>query len=283
MKVRWVRVLAFVALTILATQATSALVAAIRGAVRPGDLLEWSLRANIAMLVPGAVALLFARFWLREPARLALGWRLRPNVFWAIAWLLPAVTTAASIGLRLLAPGAELASRPGPWSIIPVPAPWNALTAGLLAGLTVCLPGALGEELAWRGLLWRELGPLRFWRASAVIGLIWAAWHMPAVVLGGYAGGTVAGALGLTAQLLLITPVVLALRERGASVLTAALFHASGSGMLGAGTLVKGSHGLFAFLGAYLPLVVCVLGVMAARRRRSDAVQAPGREALQPR
>jgi hypothetical protein len=36
--------------------------------------------------------------------------------------------------------------------------------------------------------------------------------------------------------------------------------------MLGAGTLVKGSHGVFAFLGAYLPLVVCALVVMAAHR-----------------
>src|SRR5687767_3249235 len=244
MKVRWDRVTAFVAVTILATQAVSALVAAIRGPVRAGDMLEWSLRANIAMLVPGIVALLFTRFWLREPARVALGWQWRPNAVWALAWLLPAVMTAASIGLRLLAPGSELVSRPGPWSIVPLPAPWNALVAGLLAGLTVCLPGALGEELAWRGLLWRELSPLRCWRASVAIALIWATWHMPAVILGGYAGGTVAGALVLTAQLLIAAPVVLALRIRGTSVVAAALFHASGSGMLGAATMVKGSHGV---------------------------------------
>jgi hypothetical protein len=223
-KIHWGRVLTFVTAAILATQAISAVVSTIRGPVRPGDMLEWSLRANIAMLVPGVVAFLFARAWVREPARRALGWRLRPNGFWAVAWLLPAVLTAASIGLRLLAPGSELVSKPGPWSIIPLPVPWNALAAGLLAGLTVCLPGALGEELAWRGLLWRELRPLGFWRASAAIGLAWAAWHMPAVILGGYAGGTLVGAMGVTAQLLLITPVALALRERGASVLSAALF-----------------------------------------------------------
>jgi membrane protease YdiL (CAAX protease family) len=271
MKIPWFRVFTFVAAAILATQAVSAAVSMIRGPVRPGDMLEWSLRANIAMLVPGVVALLFARYWVREPARRALGWRLRPNGFWVVAWLLPAVLTAASIGLRLLAPGSELVSKPGPWSIIPLPVPWNALTAGLLAGLTVCLPGAVAEELAWRGLLWRELHPLGFWRASAAIGLAWAAWHMPAVVLGGYAGGSLAGAIGLTAQLLLLTPVVLALRERGGSVLAAALFHASWSGMLAAGTLVKGSYGVFALLGAYLPLILCVLVVMAATRLRSTA------------
>jgi hypothetical protein len=232
-------------------------------------MLEWSLRANIAMLVPGVVAILFARFWAGEPARQVLGWRLRPNRYWALAWFLPAVLTAASIGLRLLAPGSELVSRPGPWSIIPLPAPWNALAAGLLAGLTVCLPGALGEELAWRGLLWRDLRPLGFWRASVAIGLAWAAWHMPAVVRGGYAGGSLAGALGLIAQLLLISPVVLALRRSGGSVLAAALFHASWSGMLGAGTLVRGGHGVLAGLGTYLPLSACVLVLIAAHRLRT--------------
>jgi membrane protease YdiL (CAAX protease family) len=276
-QVPWRRVLTFVTAVILATQAVSILVSTIRGPVRPGDMLEWSLRANVAMVVPGVVALLFARFWVREPARQALGWRLRPNRFWAVAWLLPAVLTAASIGLRLQAPGSELVSKPGPWSVIPLPVPWNALAAGLLAGLTVCLPGALGEELAWRGLLWRELRPLGFWRASAAIGLAWAVWHLPAVILGGYAGGTLAGALGLTAQLLLITPVVLALRERGASVISAALFHASRSGMLGAGSLVKGSNGIFAFLGAYLPLVLCVLVVMVAHGLRSPVRDAAAR------
>jgi hypothetical protein len=283
MKIHWARVLAFVTAAILTTQAASAVVSAIRGPVRPGDMLEWSLRANIAMLVPGVVALLFARLWVREPARRALGWRLRPNRFWMVAWLLPAVLTAASIGLRLQAPGSELVSKPGPWSIIPLPAPWNALAAGLLAGLTVCLPGALGEELAWRGLLWRDLRPLGFWRASAAIGLAWAAWHMPAVMLGGYAGGSLAGAIGMIAQLMLISPVVLALRERGASVLSAALFHASWSGMLGAGTLVKGSHGVFALLGSYLPLVVCVLALMVAHRLRSPQPDALGAAAVEPR
>lgn len=277
MKIPWGRVLTFVTAVILATQAVSAAVSTLRGPVRPGDMLEWSLRANIAMLVPGVVALLFVRFWVREPARQALGWRLRPNKYWAVAWLLPAVLTAASIGLRLQAPGSELVSKPGPWSIIPLPGPWNAVAAGLLAGLTVCLPGALGEELAWRGLLWRDLRPLGFWRASAAIGLAWAAWHMPAVMLGGYAGGSLAGAIGMIAQLMLVSPVVLALRERGASVLSAALFHASWSGMLGAGTLVKGSHGFFALLGTYLPLVVCVLVLMVAHRLRWAQPDALGR------
>lgn len=60
------------------------------------------------MLVPGLVAVVFARFVLAEPAASALALRLRPNRWWLLAWLLPAMTAGVSLGLRLLAPGAAL-------------------------------------------------------------------------------------------------------------------------------------------------------------------------------
>src|SRR5689334_18839184 len=111
MKVRWPRILAFFVVTVAATQGLSALVAALRGPAKKGDLFEWGLRANLAMLVPGLVALVFARFVLREPASQALALRLRPNRWWLVAWLLPAVTAGAAVGLRLLSPGAHLAAQ----------------------------------------------------------------------------------------------------------------------------------------------------------------------------
>ena len=58
-------------------------------------------------------------------------------------------------------------------------------------GVLVSLFGATGEELGWRGLLVPELAKLTGFRGVALIsGAIWAAWHMPLIILAGYNGGT---------------------------------------------------------------------------------------------
>jgi len=53
-----------------------------------------------------------------------------------------------------------------------------------LAGFTINGLFGLGEELGWRGLLQRELAPLGFARASALIGAVWGLWHAPLILLG---------------------------------------------------------------------------------------------------
>jgi hypothetical protein len=275
MKVRWLRVGGYFITTVLATQAVSALVAAVRGPVSKGDMLERLLRTNLAMLVPGVVALIFARFVLRQPVRTALDLRWRPNLAWLVAWLLPAAMTALALAVALRAPGARLAAPTGMLALIPLPTPLGGLAFGLLAAATV-LPGALGEELGWRGLLRTELEPLGFWPSSLVIGLLWAGWHMPAVFLGGLAGGTVVGALGLTLLLVLATPIAMALCRRGASVWPAALIHASGSasGMV-AGALVKGGHGVLPAMAPLVPVSICLLALVAFPRLRGDPKSSP--------
>ena len=51
--------------------------------------------------------------------------------------------------------------------------------------------GALGEELGWRGFLVPELNRwLGFHRAAILSGAIWAIWHWPLVIWGGYNAGT---------------------------------------------------------------------------------------------
>ena len=269
MKVRWLRVLGYFTTTVLATQAMSALVVALRGPATKGDMFERLLRTTLAMVVPGIVALVFARFVLRQPVRTALDLRWRPNLVWLVAWLLPAVMTALALAVALCAPGAKLVEPTGLLAMIPLPTPWGGLALGLLAGATVCLPGALGEELGWRGLLRTELEPLGFWRSSLIIGLFWAGWHMPAVFLGGLAGGTVVGALGLTLLLVLATPIAMALCRRGGSVLPAALIHSSGSGVgMAAGGLVKGGHGVLPAIAQLVPVLICLLVLVAFPRLR---------------
>jgi membrane protease YdiL (CAAX protease family) len=42
---------------------------------------------------------------------------------------------------------------------------------------------SLGEELGWRGYLLPQLLPVGWTRAMVLVGLIWAAWHMPLIFL----------------------------------------------------------------------------------------------------
>lgn len=89
--------------------------------------------------------------------------------------------------------------------------------------------GPLGEELGWRGFLLPRLlekcSPLK---ASVILGLVWAVWHMPAGMLigGPYYFRAVAGTLLFTASTiaLSILMTVLFLHTRG-SVLLAIAMH----------------------------------------------------------
>lgn len=64
--------------------------------------------------------------------------------------------------------------------------PWLvALPLLLLGGQVLTDPGALGEELGWRGFALPRLLELASARTAAlVLGLIWAVWHLPAFYVG---------------------------------------------------------------------------------------------------
>jgi membrane protease YdiL (CAAX protease family) len=51
-------------------------------------------------------------------------------------------------------------------------------------GLVITLFGTLGEEIGWRGWLWPALRPLGRVRAVALMGVIWALWHSPIMLIG---------------------------------------------------------------------------------------------------
>lgn len=100
--------------------------------------------------------------------RLHLGW-------YAVSLLGPVALLAAPV-LLCLALGAEVdpSVRFVGWEVLP-----------LLFAVRVFLGGALGEELGWRGWLLPRLGD-RYGAlaASLIIGLGWAAWHLPLFVSG---------------------------------------------------------------------------------------------------
>lgn len=197
--------------------------------VRPGGPLFFPF-SLLYMWIPGLIALGLAR---RGGLNL-LRWS-RPSRYWLLAWLLPVVLTLLSVPVSLLF---------GPWvglegflRQLPSRLPLETLppTATLLlliilqalvAGATLNLLAALGEELMWRGYLWEQVRGLGLWRAAWLIGGVWGVWHTPLILQGyNYPQHPLLGVLWMTLFTLLLSPWMLYLRERGGSVWVAALFH----------------------------------------------------------
>jgi membrane protease YdiL (CAAX protease family) len=242
-----------------------------------GTAVYW-VKLNVLMLVPGLVAFALVGLVHRQPVRASLGLRWNPNRWWLAAWLLPMALAAAQIALLLLLPGTSFTAHPkGPWSILPFPTPVAALIAGLVAGATILIPGALGEESAWRGFLPRELGGRGFWGAALVIGALWAIWHIPATS----DLEQIARSLSVGIGLVLATPLILFLRLRAGSVWAAVLFHATGNT---AGHLpdlfVAGGTALERKVAGTVPQIVCILLIALALHRRRIPSALPGSAGL---
>jgi membrane protease YdiL (CAAX protease family) len=85
-----------------------------------------------------------------------------------------------------------------------VPIPTVAIFAlsvlqSVIAGFTISLPFALGEELGWRGLLLSETQKSGFLKSNLFVGVVWGLWHAPIIVQGhNYPGHPIAGILMMT-------------------------------------------------------------------------------------
>lgn len=135
----------------------------------------------VAVYAPSlaAVAVTFARYGragladlFRSLFRVRAGWK------WIAISLLafPALWLAVEM-IRATADGSLAAFDFRPWFV--------ALPLVLLGGHVLLDPGALGEELGWRGFMLPRLLEMTDARAAALIlGVIWAVWHLPAFYVG---------------------------------------------------------------------------------------------------
>ena len=74
-----------------------------------------------------------------------------------------------------------------------------AMVQGSIAGFTINLPFALGEELGWRGLLLRETQKSGLLKSNLFIGVVWGLWHAPIILQGhNYPGHPLAGIFMMT-------------------------------------------------------------------------------------
>ena len=150
------------------------------------------------------------------------------------------------------------------------------LLSGLVAGLTVNAIFAFGEESAWRGFLHRCLKGMGFWKKSLVIGVIWGVWHAPLILMGhNYPSHPVAGVFMMVAFCVLITPLMILIREKSESVIMAAVAHGTVNALAGISILyLLGYNELlsgFPGLAGFIVLAVCDLIVFLYGRNQKTA------------
>jgi uncharacterized protein len=206
--------------------------------------LDTFVVANGIMLIPGATAFVFTRWIFRAPVRETLGLHFRPNRWWLAAWILPPALMLLTLGVSLLLPGtsydptmsglgerlgfsaADAARLRAQIGFLGLPPLAGFLAQGLLLGPTLGIIGGLGEEIAWRGLLHRELIPSGFWRCALVTGALWALWHVPLTLQGyGYPHHPIIGTAVAVTYTMLFAPLLTFIRLRAGSVIAPAIFH----------------------------------------------------------
>jgi membrane protease YdiL (CAAX protease family) len=249
----------------------------------------------VYMFMPMTAAIIVQKVIYKQPLREPLAISFRPNRWFLVAWLLPAVAALATIGASVLVPGVkysaemagfferfasaltpeQLAEMKRQMAALPIHPLWIGVVQGLIAGITINAVAAFGEELGWRGLLQRELSHLGFWKSSALIGLIWGIWHAPIIIQGyNYPEHPVAGVAMMTVFTLLFSPILVYLRLKSKSVIAAAIAHGTLNGtagvplmvLIGGNDLTVGITGLAGFV----VLAAINLAIFVFQRMRGD-------------
>jgi uncharacterized protein len=144
-------------------------------------------------------------------------WRVGPQ-WYAVALLLPAILTGAAIYVTRSFVGAVEFDL----------GPWYGVFTLIIFHTLFPLSGAFGEELGWRGYVLPRLQAGRSaLSASLILGLIWAAWHLPLFATGVWTQ-PVPHILAIIALAILYTWLF---NRTNGSVLLAMLFHGAFNGV----------------------------------------------------
>jgi membrane protease YdiL (CAAX protease family) len=147
------------------------------------------------------------------------------------------------------------------------------LAQGLVLGPSLCVIGGLGEELAWGGLVHRELETRGFWRCALLTGVLWGVWHVPLTLQGyGYPQHPVAGTAVFLLYALLFAPVLTFVRVRAGSVVAPAILHGTADAtVLSTLALVRGGSDLSTGWGSLSSVAVLIVANVAIAVNRHRA------------
>lgn len=213
-----------------------------------------ALAALFGMMAGPAVAALVCALAFEKGRRVeALGLRFKPNWWWLFAYLIAVALAAASVGLTLLFSDRTLgdleanlllAARQAGQDTSQIPAglplvPIVLVQALLIGALINSVVLTFTEELGWRGYLHSLWRPSGFWRASLATGVIWGAWHAPAIYLFGhnYPDNRVLGVGIFVVFCTLLGPIMTLVRDRARSVWAAGIAHGTINAIAGLSVL----------------------------------------------
>lgn len=206
------------------------------------------------MLVPMSLSIILQRFIYHEPIK-ELGINFKPNIWFFIAWILPLFISLGSFGVSLLFHGISFSPDmsgmlqryksslpPQQLSFIkeqiktmPIHPFWLTLIQGMIAGVSTNALAGFGEELGWRGFLYKEFSEVsgkiegfhhKFYRSSILIGIIWGIWHTPIILMGhNYPEHHIFGIFMMTLWCILLSPIFSLIRIRSGSVIASSILH----------------------------------------------------------
>jgi uncharacterized protein len=231
-----------------------------------------SVRVPLGMCGPLVAAMIMRLFVTREGLNGTLG-VVRPWRYYAVAVLAPALFVASIIcvdhvsGLGRFAPARPIGL---------------AIPIVVFVGGAFGVPLTLGEEYGWRGYLLPRVLPLGELRATFIVAMIWALWHVPILLIGlNYPHQTLSTVLPVFAIAVVLTafPFTWLYVEARSSVMVVAVMHAvlnatgdtfTSSKYLEGNPLIVSAGGLVA--GAILLVVVVAYGVHRYARTGRESI-----------
>lgn len=234
-----------------------------RGGIASAGLLVAGL-----MWTPGLVALALQLVFRRTPR--GLGWGLGGWRYWVAGYTIPFLYALVTYVLIWASPLGDFE-----WDILDrLSSRWYLIALGSVQSCVF----ALGEEIGWRGYLVPRLAKLYdFDRTSIASGLIWALWHYPLILFGGYGGGAPVGysILCFTVMVVGIGYLYAWITLRSGSVWPAMLLHGSHNlwvqGFFDRATVDTGpTHFWTGEFGAGLALAAVVVAFVVRRLPRPE-------------
>lgn len=248
-----------------------------------GGSPEWRALGILYMFPPLLAALIVQGPVLKEPVVAPLGLRISMNRWFLVASFAPVAVAWIAIGLTWLTPGLEVAMTTEQYIEMnrhmvepeqleeftrqmrqtPIHPALRMTLQAVVAGLTFSLIVSMGEEVGWRGFLYKEVQG-GFWYRAWLIGLAWGLFLLPLVAQGHlYPQHPGVGVVMVFLWTLLTTPLIHYVRERTGSCVSAAIFrgttmsltHVPGSVTSGGTDLTSGLYGATGLAAAALVLL----------------------------